>query len=569
MYDYATILRRLETELPRCYPHQILDEHHPDYGAFVHPGYGFAVADHCTGGHTLALACAVYLADGSELAGNPDLLRRIEAAMRFQRKAQRSSGLIDLPSVDVNSPPDTAFVIQLLSPLCAVARRKAAAGDTGARTVAEGLGGFIETAGRALIGTGFRTPNHRWVVCSALAQAVQLFPEIDGRAYVESILAETVDINADGEYSERSTGVYSAVVNRSLRHMADGLGKPQLLDHVRANLDFTAALINPDGSVVTAISRRQDHGMHVVPVSMADSFLDMAMRDNNGLWAEIADQLAASWISSGNGHDGLNLLLPLLAHPEHRTRKLARKPVADNVARLFPASRFWRVKRGEMTAIAAAGNTAAFSLTHGDVGLQAVQLRGSFFAIGQFEAHEISPVPGGVQLVSLKERRNQAYWDLPLGRPVIFENPHVGYYPLADNGPERVRERWQMEDTDVVLDIREVAGGFDLRVSTQGGYDRIPFIVEYCFQAGGLLETAGLTHRPDSGDRLLLRGGTALYHTERYGIELTAGGDAHRMFQLCAPAAECFSLFSAHLTPLDEPIRIRYGLWSEATRSLH
>jgi hypothetical protein len=564
MWDYETLLHRLEAELLRLYPHQILDERHPDYGAFVHPGYGFAVADHCTGGNTLALACAVYLADDSVLAGNAELLRRIEAAMRFQRKAQRPSGLIDLPSVDINSPPDTAFMVQLLCPLCTLARRKAEGGDVGARTIAEGLGGFIETAGRGLIGTGFRTPNHRWVVCSALAQAMSLFPAMDGRAYVESILAETIDINADGEYSERSTGVYSAVCNRSLRYMADGLGKAELLDHVRANLDFMAALMNPDGSVVTAISRRQDHGMKVVPVLMADSFLDMAVRDGNGLWAEIADRLAASSAAA----DGLWLLLLLLDHPAYRTRKLARRPAADSADRVFPASRFWRVQRGEMTAIAAAGNAAAFSLTHGDIALQAVRIRGSFFAIGPFEAHEMHAILDGVQLVSLKERRNKAYWDLPLGRPVVFDNPHVGYYPLADNGPQRVRKRWQMEDTDVVLDIREVSGGFDLRVNTPGGYDHIPFVIEFCFQVGGLLETTGLVHRPHVGDRMLLRRGTAIYHTERYGIEVTAGGDAHRMFNLCAPAGGCFSLFAAHLSPLDEAIRIRYGLWSEATREL-
>ena len=47
-----------------------------------------------------------------------------------------------------------------------------------------------------------------------------LFPEVEAGAYVERILAETVDINEDGEYTERSTGVYNAVCNRSLRFIS-------------------------------------------------------------------------------------------------------------------------------------------------------------------------------------------------------------------------------------------------------------------------------------------------------------------------------------------------------------
>ena len=89
-----------------------------------------------------------------------------------------------------------------------------------------------------MIDRGFHTPNHRWVVCSALAQAMTLFPEVEAGAYLGRILAETVDINEDGEYTERSTGVYNAVCNRSLRFMADHLGRPDLLDPVRRNLEI-------------------------------------------------------------------------------------------------------------------------------------------------------------------------------------------------------------------------------------------------------------------------------------------------------------------------------------------
>ena len=80
-----------------------------------------------------------------------------------------------------------------------------------------------------------------------------------------AILAEGIDINADGEFTERSTGIYNAVCNRSLRFMADHLDRPDLLDHVRKNLDLMTHLFHDDGTVVTSISNRQDRGSASCP----------------------------------------------------------------------------------------------------------------------------------------------------------------------------------------------------------------------------------------------------------------------------------------------------------------
>ncbi len=172
--------------------------------------------------------------------------------------------------------------MQLLAPVVELARRHAAAGNGRAAEIADTLGEYVRTAAAGMVGRGFHTPNHRWVVCSALAQALTLFPDLPARDYLDSILAEGIDINADGEYTERSTGIYNAVCNRSLRFMADGLDRPDLLDHVRRNLDLMAHLFHHDGTVVTSISNRQDRGQRVVPLSIADSFYDLARRDGMG-----------------------------------------------------------------------------------------------------------------------------------------------------------------------------------------------------------------------------------------------------------------------------------------------
>ncbi len=216
MYDYGAILAFQARRVERAYPTQITDRSHPAHGAFLSETSGaHPNADHGANASLLASACFVLMADGSRLEGDAELFHRVQWSVAFQRRWQRPTGLIDLLSMNWESPPDTGFAVQLLAPAVDLARRLASQGNSQAQTIADSLGAFVRTAAAGMIDRGFHTPNHRWVVCSALAQAMTLFPEVEAGAYVERILTETVDINEDGEYTERSTGVYNAVCNRT------------------------------------------------------------------------------------------------------------------------------------------------------------------------------------------------------------------------------------------------------------------------------------------------------------------------------------------------------------------
>ncbi|MBT5829090.1 MAG: hypothetical protein HOH77_02750, partial [Candidatus Latescibacteria bacterium] len=253
MYTYESVLQSQTKRVKAALARQILDSNDPAFGAFLSERSGaHPNADHGCNASDLASACYVFLAEGSNLENNDELFDRIQKSIAFQRKWQRPTGLIDLVSVNWESPPDTGFTVQLLSPVVEVARQKAQTGNKRAQEIADTLGEYVRTAAAGMIDRGFHTPNHRWVVCSGLSQALLLFPELPARDYVDRILAETIDINADGEYTERSTGVYNAVCDRSLRFMADSLNKPELLDAVRKNLDIMAHLFHEDGTVVTS-----------------------------------------------------------------------------------------------------------------------------------------------------------------------------------------------------------------------------------------------------------------------------------------------------------------------------
>jgi hypothetical protein len=437
VYSYKPLLDRLVASIPALFQHQVDNPSRWDHGAFiVGQPYGCAVADHTTHGEALARCCYALLLPDSTLRGDAELRARTIDALGFQRRAQRATGLIDLPKVDFDSPPDTAFMVQLLCP-------------------------------------------------------------------------------------------------------------------------------------VTSISLRQDGGKACVPVTMADSYFALGMTESRGDWLDIADRLVAA----AERHRQLDpgalcwLLQPFAEHPEWIDAPAARTPPADRIDVFHPASRFWRVGHGDMAATVCAGNPNAFALSCGDVRLAALSIKGSFFNLADFCADRIERTATGVRLDHLASAREAPGWDLPLGRRVAFDNPHQGYYQLAGDG---TRERWGITPIDIRLEVEAVDGGFDLHLVTEGGYDRIPFVVDCHLNAGTTLDTNRLMLRPQAGDELLLGGGRAIAHSQDYAISIAGGGMAHRMIELMGrpKLAGCYRLFMAFLSPLDEVIEIRYGRWSEATRDL-
>ena len=135
MYRYRVILEALVREVEADLRNQIVDPAHPAYGAFIAAHYGMPAADHTSGGLSVARAVCALLAEQSPLRFDPDLCDRVLAGLRFIQRAQRPTGLIDLPKVDFDSPPDTAFVVQMFCPLLEFARRLAADGNATAREV--------------------------------------------------------------------------------------------------------------------------------------------------------------------------------------------------------------------------------------------------------------------------------------------------------------------------------------------------------------------------------------------------------------------------------------------------
>lgn len=561
MYSYDAVLPLIVNDVQRVLLQQIRDPEHPAHGAFLSDTIGgaFPSADHVSNAALLALACQAFLAPGSALEDDDGLLRCITDSIAFQRRWQRPSGLIDLVARNIESPPDTAFTVELLAHVVLVARRKRE--SRGARAIAESLGEYVRSAATGIIDKGFHTQNHRWVVCAALALAMKLYPEIPAREYVDRILAEGIDIQADGEYSERSTGIYNAVSNRCLREIAEYLGKPELLDPVRKNLDFTTHMLNDDGSVVTAFSTRQDQGRHIIPFGMADSFLTMAHRDGNGVWASVADLLFDQTVRDKDKLSAAFALQPFLEYPELRHDRLARQPIPDHFRRHFATSGLLRVKRGPLSATAMTRQRSIITMQFGRVCLRGIKISGAYHAHPHVRAAEMHAIADGVRLIHFGRTSDFAGFFLPLGRPVDA---------TKFRDAEKLREKWSLPELDISVDVIEVERGFDLHLKSQGGRDRIPMEIEFSFDGAGEWETEDCVLQAGPHQSVVLKSGYGTFRVGDEAIRVGPGSFAHCDWNMreSQPTADAFRVLVTFTAPFDRKIEIRCGYWSLATRDL-
>ena len=176
--------------------------------------------------------------------------------------------------------------------------------DPHLRKTSDTLTKFLLAAGEALVTGGVHTPNHRWVVCSALARINSLFPDSKYVNRIDDWLGEGIYQDADGQFEERSTGIYSRVTDNAFLTVARLLNRPALLAPVRKNLEMNLYYLHPDGEVETVASRRQDQSMTVTISNYYLQYRYLAIHDNTVSFAAVVRLLqerpGEGYVEGGN-----------------------------------------------------------------------------------------------------------------------------------------------------------------------------------------------------------------------------------------------------------------------------
>lgn len=523
---------------------QVLDPQSRYYGGTIDPFTGVAWVNHTTGTPTeMCYWGAALMNPDSKYYHDEQLLGRLELAAGFVLRGQHTDGTISPGWTNFHSPPDTAFVIVGYAQLYQLLSRQEWAPLA---PVLDKMRLFLERTIPAMLTGGGHTPNHRWVISAALAYLHELFglPEAVRRA--EQWLAEGMDITPDGEWTERSNGIYSAVSDMMLIHAARLLNRPQLLDPVRQNLRMMVYLVHPSGEVVTDYSGRQDLG-HVHDLSPYYlPYAILARLDNDPVFAGMAE-----WAGRGLSNPGVcsvNVLVRMLLEPELQ-QPPATEPVLPERYETILNGEFLR--HGYLAGMEAAGHQGRishsrlhtdfgapvaryrdggtsvtlmtetpsfFAMRHGEVRLLAVQLA-SYFNPGFVPMQEMSRLPQGYRLTG--EQKKGYYGPVETERlPETAGAPVSPWYLL----PHHIRPLTHEQTFRAEAEAVRTGTGWTIRLQCEEPGEVMTQLSFVFGKEGGF--TSGELEAVEE-DCYLWSGGTLRYECGEDWIELTGGEAAH------------------------------------------
>ncbi|UBM58694.1 hypothetical protein LAG90_17995 [Marinilongibacter aquaticus] len=465
-------------------------------------------------------------------------LEEVEVALKALLAMQHEDGTIDLLSTNFHSTPDTAFVIETILPAYKFLGRLNRQNNRASLKLLEK---FIKNAGEALIIGGIHTPNHRWVVSAALTRINELFPDRRYEDRIEQWLAEHIDLDPDGQYTEKSTNGYSPIVNRSLITMAIGLNKPELLEPVRKNLMMTLYYVHPNGEVVTEASNRQDRGTIDFMYKYYYCYRYMALKDNNGKMAAMC-----RLIEKTCSNTQLAVFLPYFLENQTLWQELtADKPLPTDYARAFPYSGVVRIRRGNWDCTLLSNNTSWLTFHKGNAVLQAMRVAASFFGKGQFQSDEV------------EERNGNWFMTRSLEGPYYqpLEEDKISSDGDLSKMPRDLRIKSEIQNLETRVSVREHSTGVEVDIEILGT-DGVPVSLELIFRPGGVLK--GLKGHGDDKNAYLLSQGNGTYSMGNDTIQFGPGKVEHKALVLrgALPRMNAPTAYITGFTPFKHTLKL-------------
>ena len=381
---------------------QCMDEHSPLYGAVENMVLGYTSANDGGVGPASAYILAYYT-PASAYYRQEMLMRRAQLALEYALRLQNEDGTLDLPQTNFHDAAETAFAVGFLYP--AASAMAALRGDSAVETVVwQRLQRLCDGFANGILAGGFHTPNHRWVISAACAILARIVGRTDCLDYMRQFLAEGIDCDENGEFTERSAGTYNYVCDRALFYLAQEANMPELYAHIERNLRMMLCYFEPDETINTMNSTRQDNGTRPSATYYYGIYLAMALQTGDAQFAAVADRmlaclqanlvLNADFCQSGFDFLHLFLLNPALSQKQ---AAICAQESAPDCNRFFASSGVARYRAGEFSATLVQASPDFLKLQFGTHAMT-VRLAGCFYARGQFAAQRIEAIEGGYRL---------------------------------------------------------------------------------------------------------------------------------------------------------------------------
>lgn len=577
MQDYRSLATEIaEASLSRILPLQIRAEGSPDLGGIRDPLAGLVNPGETS--RSLRLFASVFLDQRSRYYLAPDIARAMHLALSFLERAQRPDGTFDLLTTNFFSAPDTGFMVHdlvyayrlidkcsspdsraVLSaaaslhslPSAPPAHQGGAGSDEGYDSFASRLRLLIRRAGHGMCKGGFHTPNHRWVLAAALLMAHNVCGVEQFAEAANEYLAEGIDCNHYGEFTERSAGIYNATNDSALIILAEETGRSDLLAHVQRNLEMMLTYFDPDGTVFTQNSSRQDRSS-VTGLSAARYLpLYLYMANESGderfsaMAARIATQLREPDLADPD-LDSAGFLHLLLLKPEFYQAAVPEGVVPTTYEAFYEESGIVRIRRDTVSLSLLRDNSSFFFFQVGELRCR-MKICASFFAVAQFKAEKLYQADEGYIL----ESKATGVYRLPFQDP-----PETSDWRRMNHSGRRIGTQVELA-TRVLVSERDEGVSVAIRTS---GCDRVPIKVELCFSAPvqvcgegfGLTGLAGQSMVVRSGDVVVSDGRNAM----RVGPGFAAHSYTHTMRGSEPQSPSEFTVYFTDFTNIDREITL-------------
>lgn len=521
---------------------QINDVNSRYFGGIIDAKTGIPSPSHTGTGSVIGSWVSSYVNPDSRFYHHEQLARKIDKGLDYMLNQQHEDGTISPGWTNYHSPPDTGFIVTGFSHIYQLLKKDSGPGTD---VLTNKVSSFLESAIPAMLTGGCHTPNHRWVLTSALCHLYSIF-EVDkllDRA--EEWLAEGIDITKDGEWTERSNGIYNTVSDIFLYHTARILNKPKLLDYVRKNLDMMQYLIHPDGEIVTDYSGRQDFGdaYDLSPYHLICRL--MAFHDNNPTYATMSDLGTENLLDMGpvNNHIMIGyLMFPFIKQQKFDKRTLPTNyeifinsdfPVTDNLKKMKTVGHdskiehssmhesfgapIVRYRQGTESATIMSRNASFFSLRKGNAKLLGIRVYSSF-SPGKIEFDTIKKVNSGYRLT---KRMEKGYRDpIPKQHLSNIEDTSVWYLL-----PHQYRELTYNQKFEVEIDIIKTSeGNWDIHVKSDKQED-VFMQIEFLFSNNSIIQGDEVSRF--SGMTYFWKGKELIYQSGKNYIHINSGGHEH------------------------------------------
>lgn len=452
--------------------------------------------------YMMATALALYLNSRSRYYKSEKLMEALQLAADGVARVQRKSGYIDYPCCNFFSAPDTSFCYKRLNDGYRLMKKYQDVADT--TIFQKKYLAIMRIAAEAIRDGGFHTPNHRWGICAALMQAAKLFA--DDTEFAKSLMDRTVlylqegiDGNSEGEYAERSTGNYNAVVNNAMMAMYQCSKDVKYLGYVERNLNMMMYYIEPNDMVFTQNSTRQDQGKEIFMDKYLYQYLYLLAYDGTDGFIKLTPEEharfdgAAHQIIKGcaeTGRQAPNCLHLLMIYDKTLDYTFENCGFLKTYHKLFKEAGVLRVKK-ENYSYTVMKNRSAF-LYFNVNGLEA------FLKIGESYCEIRNFVPDEM--------------DVQEGKTVLSHTAR-GWYYLPWKEKQNTSDWWQMDhkkrdlmitsDLHTQVVITELADGLEISVDTDG-LERLPLRMELCVPSQTTLENDHFCMETVAGKSMVL-----------------------------------------------------------------